>query len=100
MSVPTGFFLHPASPLHDTGWRHPEHQGRLRALASTVGKDLLTLHGSVEQMQAEEASLEDLLRVHTEQQVAQVREACKTAAQSDEAPPDVLQNVLTWRETP
>ena len=84
MSVPTGFFLHPASPLHDTGWRHPEHQGRLRALASTVGKDLLTLHGSVEQMQAEEASLEDLLRVHAEQQVAQVREACKTAEQSEE----------------
>ena len=44
-----GFFLHPASALHDTGWNHPEHQGRLRALASTVGKDLLTLHGHVEQ---------------------------------------------------
>jgi hypothetical protein len=41
----TGFFLHPASPLHDTGWGHPEHQGRLRALAQTVGRDLLTLHG-------------------------------------------------------
>lgn len=84
MSGPTGFFLHPASPLHDTGWRHPEHQGRLRALASTVGQDLLTLHGSVEQMQAEEASWEDLLRVHTERQVQEVRDACGAAEQAEE----------------
>ena len=35
MAPPTGFFLHPASPLHDTGWGHVEHQGRLRALATT-----------------------------------------------------------------
>ena len=84
MSVVTGFFLHPAAPLHDTGWGHPEHQGRLRALASTVGKDLLTLHGHVEQMQAEEASLADILRVHTEEQVELVRAACRVAEKSGE----------------
>jgi acetoin utilization deacetylase AcuC-like enzyme len=74
-----GFFLHPASPLHDTGWAHPEHQGRLRALASTVGKDLLELHGHVEQMEAGEASREDLLRVHTPAHVERVRAACLQA---------------------
>ncbi len=83
MSAATGFFLHPASPLHDTGWGHPEHQGRLRALASTVGHDLLTLHGHVEQMPAEEASLLDLMRVHTDQQVELVRAACQMAEQSE-----------------
>ena len=57
MTDRTGFFLHHASPLHDTGWGHPEHQGRLRALASTVGRDLLTLHGHVEQMAPADASL-------------------------------------------
>jgi len=76
VSATTGFYLHPASPLHDTGWGHPEHQGRLRSLASTVGKDLLTLHGHVEQMEAGEAQLDDLLRVHTEAHVTRVREAC------------------------
>ena len=75
----TGFYLHPASPLHDTGWAHPEHQGRLRALASTVGKDLLTLQGHVEQMPAEDASLEDLLRVHDNAAVERVRAACRAA---------------------
>jgi len=79
LSRPTGFYLHPASPLHDTGWGHPEHQGRLRALASTVGKDLLTLHGRVEQRDAGDATLEDVLRVHTEAHVERVREACTRA---------------------
>ena len=79
MSARTGFFLHPASPLHDTGWGHPEHQGRLRSLASTVGKDLLTLHGHVEQMREGEAELEDLLRVHSRGHVDTVREACQRA---------------------
>ena len=77
----TGFFLHPASPLHDTGWGHPEHQGRLRALAQTVGRDLLTLHGKVEQLEAGEADLEDLLRVHTEGHVERVRAVCRLAAE-------------------
>jgi acetoin utilization deacetylase AcuC-like enzyme len=76
----TGFYLHPASPLHDTGWGHPEHQGRLRALAQTVGRDLLTLHGHVEQRESGEAAREDLLRVHTEAHVRHVREACELAA--------------------
>jgi acetoin utilization deacetylase AcuC-like enzyme len=79
VTLPTGFFLHPASPLHDTGWGHPEHQGRLRALASTVGKDLLTLHGHVEQMQSGEADQADLLRVHSQEHVDSVRRACALA---------------------
>ena len=79
MTLPTGFFLHPASPLHDTGWGHPEHQGRLRALASTVGKDLLTLHGHVEQMQGGEAAQADLLRVHSQEHFDLVRRACALA---------------------
>jgi len=99
VSAATGFFLHPASSLHDTGWRHPEHQGRLRALASTVGQDLLTLHGSVEQMEQGEASLEDLLRVHTEQQVKRVREACTMAEQSERIvsiDPDTKVSAASW----
>ena len=82
MSSITGFYLHPASSLHDTGWGHPEHQGRLRALASTVGKDLLTLHGHVEQMQSGTATLEDLGRVHTSAHIDAVRAACDRAKKS------------------
>jgi acetoin utilization deacetylase AcuC-like enzyme len=82
MNAKTGFYLHPASPLHDTGWGHPEHQGRLRFLASTVGKDLLTLHGHVEQREAPEATQQEIERVHTPRQVRVVRDACAEAEAS------------------
>ena len=79
MGITTGFYLHPASPLHDTGWGHPEHQGRLRALASAVGREMLSLHGIVEQREGAEAEIEDLLRVHTHPHIEIVREACDLA---------------------
>jgi acetoin utilization deacetylase AcuC-like enzyme len=78
-SQPVGFYMHPASPLHDTGWGHPEHQGRLRALASAVGKDMVALHGRVEQHEAPEGAVEDLLRVHAAGYVKLIRDVCDTA---------------------
>ncbi|MCG6954440.1 MAG: histone deacetylase [Gemmatimonadetes bacterium] len=86
MSASTGFYMHPASPLHDTGWAHPEHQGRLRALSSTVGKDMLALVGKVEQRECPDATPDDLLLVHTQEHVAYVRDMCHSA--------DVQQKVL------
>ncbi|RMH11448.1 MAG: histone deacetylase [Gemmatimonadetes bacterium] len=78
-AAPTGFLLHPASPLHDTGWGHPEHQGRLRALASTVGRDLLALHGHVEQVHPRDATADELRLVHTPEHVESVRHAAERA---------------------
>lgn len=62
--TPTGFLLHPAAALHDPGWGHPEHQGRLPALAQAVGRDMMTLHGRVEQVEGRLATREELERVH------------------------------------
>ncbi len=76
---PVGFLLHPDAPLHDTGWRHPEHQGRLRALASTVGRDLLALHDKVVQVEPGQVTEEDLLRVHTADHLGLLREAVDQA---------------------
>ena len=33
-------FAHETCSAHDTGWEHPEHQGRLRAVMSALGKAL------------------------------------------------------------
>jgi acetoin utilization deacetylase AcuC-like enzyme len=82
LAARTGFYLHPASPLHDTGWGHPEHQGRLRSLASTVGRDMLTLHGLVEQRDAREADEQTLALVHDEAHVRRVAEVCRLAEES------------------
>jgi acetoin utilization deacetylase AcuC-like enzyme len=79
----TAFLLHPSAPLHDTGWGHPEHQGRMRSLASTVGKDMLSLHGRVLQLEAEAADPGVYELVHTRAHVERVRLAVEQAAAGD-----------------
>ena len=99
MSPTSGFYLHPASPLHDTGWAHPEHQGRLRALASTVGRDLMALHGHVEQQEGAEATTEDVLRVHTQAHFDTVRAACALAEEKETVvalEPDTRVSSASW----
>ena len=76
---PVGFLLHPEAPLHDTGWGHPEHQGRLRALSSAVGRDLLVLNERVVQVDPGQVADEDLLRVHTPEYLALLRGAVEQA---------------------
>jgi len=80
----TAFLLHEAAALHDTGWGHAEHQGRLRALSSTVGRDMLALHGRVAQLPSTPATVDDLLQVHARSHVERVREAVEQAAARDE----------------
>lgn len=76
---PTGFYLHPASGRHDTGWGHPEHQGRLRALTGRIEAELPTLLGRVVQGVGGEADEGDLLRVHTADHLKRVQEAVARA---------------------
>lgn len=76
----TGFYLHPSAVLHDTGWGHPEHQGRLRTLASTVGRDLIALHGKVEQVDPPAAERSTLGLIHTAAQIDAVDDAVRRAA--------------------
>jgi acetoin utilization deacetylase AcuC-like enzyme len=96
---PVGFLMHEAAPLHDTGWGHPEHQGRLRALASAVGKDLLALHGHVEMVEPPMASMEALLCVHPEPYLTGIR-ARSEEAEAGGAPlpfaPDTVVSGATW----
>lgn len=97
--LPTGFLLHPAAALHDAGWGHPEHQGRLRALASAVSMDMLTLHERVVQMEARSATEEEILRVHTEEHVERVRAAVDQAMQEERSIPldvDTLVSGASW----
>lgn len=95
---PTAFYLHPDAPLHDTGWGHPEHQGRLRALASTVGRNLLTLHDRVEQRDARPATDEELLRVHTRDHVERIRRAVARSREEGlvRLDPDTVVSPASW----
>ena len=81
--APTAFLMHPAAQLHDTGWGHPEHQGRLRALISAFANDIPTLHGRVESAEPDEVDESVLLSVHTPGHLALVRAAIEEAARSN-----------------
>ncbi|MFC1659956.1 histone deacetylase [Gemmatimonadota bacterium] len=98
-SVHTGFLLHPASPLHDPGWGHPEHQGRLRALASAVSRDMLALHDRVAQLEARSATDEEIARVHAEDYVDRLQRAVDRAMEEERVIPmdsDTMVSGASW----
>jgi acetoin utilization deacetylase AcuC-like enzyme len=95
----TGFLLHPAAALHDTGWAHPEHQGRMRAVSSAVSKDMLALHDRIAQMEARSATEEDILRVHTRDLVDRVLALSDRAMEEERSIPldsDTLVSGASW----
>ncbi|MEX2530434.1 MAG: histone deacetylase [Gemmatimonadota bacterium] len=94
----TGFFLHSAAALHDPGWGHPDHQGRLRALTSLVGRDLLALRGLVEQLDNRAAREEVVLRVHSVDLLTSLREACERAGRGQvEVGPETFVSSASWQ---
>lgn len=96
---PTGFLLHPAAPLHDPGWGHPEHQGRLRAVASAVSRDMLALHERVVQVEARSATEEEILGVHTSGHLRRVRDAVDRAMEEGRSiplDPDTRVSEASW----
>ena len=80
MGHSTALVSHPACALHDTGWGHPEHQGRLPAVVKALYRATPELQEHVLQHEAAPASMEDLRRVHTEGHIDTVRAAVDRAA--------------------
>ncbi len=83
--APTALVLHPACALHDPGWKHPEHQGRLPAIVNAIYHETPALLHAVLQREAELASTAALLRVHTEQHVERIEAAAAQAEREGEA---------------
>ncbi len=75
----TAFVSHEDVPRHDTGWNHPDHQGRIPAIARAVYKDMLTLFEPMLELSAVAATDEDLRLVHSAEYVRRVREAAAGA---------------------
>jgi len=95
----TGLLLHPAAALHDPGWGHPEHQGRMRALSSALSKDMLALHDRVAQMEPRSATEEEILRVHTQEHLDRVMEYSDRALEEERSIPldsDTLVSGASW----
>ena len=57
---------------HDTGWGHPEHVGRLRAIPRALREDPELFH-RLDHREARHATLDELLLAHDEEYVETVR---------------------------
>jgi acetoin utilization deacetylase AcuC-like enzyme len=79
---PAALVLHPDCGRHDTGWEHPEHQGRLPAIVEAIYRDTPDLLPHLLQHEATPATRDALLRVHTEDHVARVRTLADQAAEA------------------
>jgi acetoin utilization deacetylase AcuC-like enzyme len=79
----TAFVSHEDSSRHDTGWSHPDHQGRLPAIVRAVQRDMVALWEPLRQTEGIPATEEDLLLVHTPAYIERVREMATDAARAE-----------------
>jgi acetoin utilization deacetylase AcuC-like enzyme len=95
MDRPAAIVSHPACALHDTGWSHPEHQGRLPAIVRAIHADTPAMLGRVVQEEAGAATEEDLLRVHTAEHLSRVRQAVARAEEAGRPVPLTLDTIVS-----
>jgi acetoin utilization deacetylase AcuC-like enzyme len=81
MPLPTAIVSSFACALHDTGWSHPEHQGRLPAIVRAIHAATPALMEYTLQVEADPATETDLRRVHTAAHLDRVRRAVERAEQ-------------------
>jgi acetoin utilization deacetylase AcuC-like enzyme len=67
------YISHADCGRHDTGWGHPEHVGRLRAIPRALRDDIELFH-RLDHREARHATAEELALAHDPRYVASVRE--------------------------
>jgi acetoin utilization deacetylase AcuC-like enzyme len=72
--VPTAFISNSDCGRHDTGWGHPEHVGRLRAIPRAL-RDDAELMQALEHVESRHATEDELATVHDRMYVRSLREA-------------------------
>jgi acetoin utilization deacetylase AcuC-like enzyme len=80
--LPTALLLHPDCGLHDTGWAHPEHQGRLPAIVHALERQTPAFLELVLQQEGRHATHAQLRRVHTDTLIERVQAAAELAART------------------
>lgn len=82
MPKATAVVSHHACALHDTGWSHPDHQGRLPAIVKGLYRQTPDLLDRALQVESPSASEADVLRVHTLEHVDGIRAAVARAEEA------------------
>ena len=74
--VKVAYISHADCGRHDTGWRHPEHVGRLRAIPRAL-RDDIELYHALEHVEGRVASEAELYLAHDADYVDEVRQLAK-----------------------
>ncbi|HEU4630691.1 MAG TPA: histone deacetylase, partial [Gemmatimonadaceae bacterium] len=88
-----GFISHSDCGRHDTGWGHPEHVGRLRAVTRAL-RDDPELFMALEHREGRHATAEELALAHDPAYVTRVRELA--AAGGGLLDPDTVVSAGSW----
>ena len=72
MKKTVAFISHADCGRHDTGWGHPEHVGRLRAIPRALRNDF-ELYESLDHLEGRHASVEEIALAHDPSYIAAVR---------------------------
>ena len=67
------YISHADCGRHDTGWHHPEHVGRLRAIPRALRNDF-DLYQAIEHLESRHATADELAIAHDPDYVERVRE--------------------------
>ncbi len=84
---------HPDCGRHDTGWRHPEHVGRLRAIPRAL-RDDPELYLALRHAEGRHASVDELALAHDRAYIASVRDAAASGGATLD--PDTIVSEGSW----
>src|SRR5215208_6579679 len=91
--MPTAFISHADCGRHDTGWGHPEHVGRLRAIPRALREDP-ELFAALTHVEGRHAEPDELALVHAPAYVERVRRLAEAGGGSLDA--DTVMSDGSW----
>jgi len=91
--VPVAFISHSDCGRHDTGWGHPEHVGRLRAIPRAL-RDDLELFQELRHLEGRHATPEEIALVHEPAYIERVRSLVERGGGALD--PDTITSPGSW----
>ena len=92
-ALPVAYISHSDCGRHDTGWGHPEHVGRLRAVARAL-RDEFELFQALRHVEGRHATADELSLAHDPKYVARVRELSRHGGGALD--PDTILSSGSW----
>lgn len=93
MSTPVAYLSHADCGRHDTGWHHPEHVGRLRAIPRAL-RDDFELFGALQHREGRHATPDELALAHEPSYVGLVRQLAEQGGGRLDA--DTIESEGSW----